>query len=96
MFDSVKALIVAYVFHYEKFYVALVAYMFTVIQKIYICKVRNSHFYGILIDEFTCINITGHFLMIATIVDEGLLVLVFLGLLKIEGDKNDVFVRFDY
>lgn len=34
--------------------------------------------------------------MIATIIDEGLLVLVFLGLLKIEGDKNDVVVIFDY
>ena len=33
LFDSVKALIVAFVFHNEKFYVALVAYMFTVIQK---------------------------------------------------------------
>jgi len=58
------------------------------------CKIRNSIFYGITIDESTDISITSDLVVFATIIEEGVHVIFFLGLLKIEGEKLDVNVIF--
>ena len=59
-----------------------------------ICRIRNSPFYGILIDESTDISITGHLVVFATIIEEGVPMIVFLGLLEIEGGKKYVSIVF--
>ena len=59
-----------------------------------ICRVRNSQFYGILIDESTDISVTGHLVVLATIIEEGVPMIVFLGLLEIEGGKKYVSIIF--
>ena len=59
-----------------------------------ICRVRNSHFYGILIDESTDISVTGHLVVFATIIEEGVPMIVFLGLLEIKGGKKYVSIVF--
>ena len=59
-----------------------------------ICRVRNSPFYGILIDESTDISVTGHLVVFATIIEEGVPMIVFLGLLEIEGGKKYVSIVF--
>jgi hypothetical protein len=48
-----------------------------------------------MIDEFTDISITGHLVMFATIVEEGLPKIVFLGLLQLDGGKKDSASIFD-
>ena len=60
-----------------------------------ICRVRNSPFFGIMIDVSIDINVTGHLVVFATIVEEGWPVTLFLGLLQIEGSKKDATVIFD-
>ena len=50
-------------------------------------RVRDSRFFGIMIDESTDISITGHLVVFASFVDEGLPLCVFLGLLHIEEGK---------
>jgi len=56
-----------------------------------ICRVWNSSFFGIMVDESTDVSATGHLVMFVTIVEEGLSVTIFLGLLQLEvGKKNDV------
>jgi hypothetical protein len=51
--------------------------------------VKNSAFYGVMIDESTDISVTGHLVVFATIIEEGLPVTLFLGLLQIEEGKKD-------
>jgi len=45
-----------------------------------------------MIDESTDINVTGHLVVLTSIIEEGLSVTIFLGLLEIEGGKKDVVV----
>ena len=67
--------------------VDLIACMSNVIKKI-ICRVRNSTFYSIMIDESTDISVTDYLVVFATIIEEGVPMTVFLGLLEIEGGKK--------
>jgi len=60
-----------------------------------ICKVRNSPFFSIMIDESTNINAIGHLMIFATIIKEGLPVIVFLGLLLLQCDKKDTTTIFE-
>ena len=48
-----------------------------------------------MVDESTNISVTGHFVVFATIVEEGLPITLFLGLLQIKDDKKDATVIFD-
>ena len=48
-----------------------------------------------MVDESTDISVTGHFLLFATIIEEGLHITVFLGLLQLDGDKKDASLIFD-
>ena len=85
---SVKAPITASLYHDEKSCADLIACMSNVIKKKIICRVRNSPFYGIMIDESTDISVTGHLVVFATIIEEGVPLTVFLGLLEIEDGKR--------
>jgi len=57
--------------------------------------VWNSAFYGVMIDESTKMSITGHLVVFASIVEEGLPVTLFLGLLEIEEGKKDTVVIYE-
>ena len=69
-----------------------------------ICRIRNSFLYGIMIDEFTDISVTHHFVVLAIIIEECVPMNVFLSLLEIEGRKKMLlllmnhlkFWKFDY
>ena len=50
-------------------------------QKKILDRVRNSKFYGIMIDESTNVSVTSHIVVFACFVEEGLHVVVFLGLI---------------
>jgi len=74
---------------------AVILVISMVIQMKIICQVRNFPFGGIMIDESTDISVTSHLVVFAIIVEEGLPVTFFLGLLHIEGSKKDAIVIFD-
>ena len=93
LFASIKAPITASLYHDEKSCADLIACMSNVIKKI-MCRVRNSLFYGIMIDKSTDISVTGHLVVFTTIIEEGMPLTVFLGLLEIEGGKKDASVIF--
>ena len=95
LFASVKAPITAFLYHNEKSCADLIACMSNVIKKKIICRVRNYHVYGIMIDESTDISVTGHLVVFATIIEEGVPMTVFLGLLEIEGGKKDASIIFE-
>lgn len=46
-------------------------------------RVRDSRFLGIMIDESTDISVTNYLVIFASLVEEGLVLCVFLGLLHI-------------
>ena len=48
-----------------------------------------------MVDESTDISVTGHFLLFATIIEEGLHITVFLELLQLDGDKKNASLIFD-
>ena len=58
-------------------------------------RVRDSRFFGIMIDESTDISVTGHLVVFASFVEEGLPLCVFLGLLHIEEGKKDACIIFE-
>jgi len=66
-----------------------------VLQKKILCRVRNSPFFGIMVDESTNISVTNRLVVFATIVEEGLPITLFLGLLHIQDGKKDAIVIFD-
>ena len=92
---SVKAPITTSMYHDEKTCTDLIWCISVVIQNKIICRVQNFPFFGIMIDESTNISVTGHLVVFATIVEEGLPVTLFLGLLHIEGGKKDATIIFE-
>ena len=58
-------------------------------------RVRDSRFFGIMIDESTDISVTCHLVVFASFVEEGLALCVFLGLLHIEEGKKDACIIFE-
>jgi len=48
-----------------------------------------------MVDESTNISVIGHLVVFATIMEEGLPMTLFLGLLEIEGGKKDATIIFD-
>jgi hypothetical protein len=86
---SVNALITSSMYQDEKTCSDLIRCISVIIQKIIICRIQNLHFFGIMVDKSTIISVTGHLVMFATIVEEGLPKSVFLGLLQFGDGKND-------
>jgi hypothetical protein len=67
----------------------------SVVQKKVLDRVRDSRFFGIMIDESTHISVTCHLVVFASFVEEGILFYVFLGLLHIEEGKKDTCIIFE-
>jgi hypothetical protein len=86
---SVNALITASMYQNEKACRDLIFCISTVMQQKIVCRIRNSPFFGIMVDESTDISVTGHLVMFATITKKGLPIIVFLGLLQLDGGKKN-------
>ena len=95
LLKSVKAPITTSMYQDEKACANLIWCISVRLQKKILCRIRNSPFYGIMIDESTDISVTRHLVVFASIVEEGLPVTLFLGLLQIPGSKKDATVIFD-
>ena len=78
---SVNAPITAGMYQDKKSCSDLISYIFTIIQKKIICRIQNSPFFGIMVDESTDISVAGYLVMFATIVEEGLPINTSLGFL---------------
>ena len=86
---SVHANITTKLYHDEKAYAGMLFSISRVVQKKILDKVRNSKFYGIMIDESIDVSVTDHIVVFACFVEEGLHVVIFLGLTQIsDGKKN--------
>ena len=86
---SIHANITTKLYHDEKACVEMFFCISKVVQKKILDRVRNLKFYGIMIDESTNVSVTGHIVVFACFVEEGLHVAVFLGLIQIsDGKKN--------
>ena len=53
-------------------------------------KIRDSKFFGLIIDELTDVSVTGHVVVFATFVEDELPVSIFLDLLKIANGRKNV------
>ena len=60
-----------------------------VVQKKILDRVRNSKFYGIMIDESTDVSVIGHIILFVCFVEERLPLAVFLGLIQISDEKKN-------
>ena len=89
MLVSVNANIPTKLYHDEKACAEMLFCISKVLQKKILDRVRNSKFFGIMIDESTDVSVTGHIVVFACFVEEGLPVSVFLGLIHIEDGKKD-------
>ena len=86
---SVHTNITTKLYHDEKACAEMLFCISKVVQKKILDRVRNSKFYGIMIDESIDVSVTGHIVVFACFVEDGLLVAVFLGLIQIsDGKKN--------
>ena len=67
----------------------------SVIQRKILDKIRDSQFFGIMMDKSIDIFVLGHFVVFATFLEDGVPTCVFLGLLHILGGKEDVFMIYE-
>ena len=74
---SVNAPIISSMYKDEKTCSDLITFNSVIIQKIIICKIQNSLFLDIMVDEFTDTSVIGHLVMFATIVEEDLPKIIF-------------------
>ena len=74
---SINALITTSMYQDEKACSDLITCISAVFQNKILCNIQNSPFFGIMIDESTDISATGHLVMFATIIEEGLSKTVF-------------------
>ena len=85
----VHANITTKLYHDEKAFAEMLFCISKVVQKKILDRVKNSKYYGIMIDESTDVSVIGHIVVFACFVEEGLRVAVFLGLIQIsDGKKN--------
>ena len=82
-------------YHDDKACADMLIYISSVIHRKMRDRIRNSKFYGIMIDESTDISVTGHLFVFATFVEDGIPVSVFLGLLYIPNDKKDASIIYE-
>jgi hypothetical protein len=92
---KVKANMTEKLYHDEKSCGQILFCISSVVQKKVLDRVRDSRFFGIMIDESTDISVTDHLVVFVTFVEEGLPLCVFLGLLHIEEGKKDACIIFE-
>ena len=92
---SVNAPITSSMYQDEKACGDLITCISAVLKKKILCRIQNSLFFGIMIDESTDISATSYHVMFATIVEEGLPKTVFLGLLQLDGFRKNSASIFD-
>ena len=80
---SINATIITKMYHDDKVCADIFVCISSVIQKKVLDRVRDSQFFGIMVDESTNIYVLGHLVMFATFLEDGVLTCVFLGLLHI-------------
>ena len=85
---SVNAPITSSMYQDNKTCSNLIRSISVVIQKIINCRIQTLPVFCIIVDKSTYISVTKHFVMFATIVEEGLPKTVFLGWLQLDGGKK--------
>jgi len=90
LFVKGKAKMIEKLYYDEKSCDEILFCILSVIQKNVLNRVRDSTFFGIMIDEFTYIFMTGHLIVFASFIRKSLSICVFLGLLHLieDGKKN--------
>ena len=92
---SCKAPMTAKLYHDEKACGEMVFGISSVIQRKVLEKVRDSPFFGLMIDESTDISVQGHLVVFVTFLEASLPITCFLGLLWIVDGKKDSKLIFD-
>lgn len=69
LFGNVKANMIEKFYHYEKNCGKILFYISSVVQKKVLNRVRDSRFFGIMINESTYIYVTGHLVLFASFVE---------------------------
>jgi hypothetical protein len=82
-------------YHDEKACNDMVFGISSVIQRQVLDRIRDSKFFGLMIDESTDISVKGHLMVFATFLEGGLPLTCFLGLLWIVDGKKDSKIIFD-
>ena len=52
-------------------------------------RIRDSNFFGLMIDDSTNVSVIGHVVVFATFIEDRLLISIFLGLLQIANDRKN-------
>jgi hypothetical protein len=92
---KVKTNMTKKLYHDEKSCGEILFCISSVVQKKVFDRVRDSRFFGIMIDESTDISVTGHLVVFASLVEEELSLCVFFGLLHIEEGKKNICIIFE-
>ena len=74
---SIHANITTKLYHDEKACAEMLFCISRIVQKKFLDRVRNSKFYGIMIDESIDVSVTGHIVVFACFVEEELPVAIF-------------------
>jgi hypothetical protein len=86
---SCKTPITEKLYHNEKACVEMMFAISTILQRQILDRIRDSRFFGIMIDESTDISVLGHLVIFATFLEGGVVTTSFLGLLWIvDGQKS--------
>ena len=78
---SCKTPITKKLYHHEKTCVDMMFAISTILQKQILDKIRDSRFFGIMIDKNTDISILGHLVIFATFLEGGVVTTSFFSLL---------------
>ena len=73
----------------------MIYYISTVVHKKKLDRIRDSKFFGLMIDESTDISSISHVVVFGTFVEKGLPISVFLDLFEVPSSKKDVGVIFE-
>ena len=82
-------------YHDEKSCTEMIYYISTVVHKKNLDRIRDSNFFGLMIDESTDINSISYVVVFGTFVEEGLLMSFFGGLFKVPNGKKDAGLIFE-
>jgi hypothetical protein len=82
-------------YHNKKTYVEILGHIPSVIHKKVPDKVRNSQYFGIMLNESIDISIKGHLVVFATFLEDVIQVCIFLVLLYIPENKKDATMIYD-
>ena len=84
-----KSLITNGLYYDEKSCAEMIYYISTVVHKKNLDRIRDSKFFGLMIDELIDISSTSHVVVFDTFVEEGLPISVFLDLFEVPNGKKD-------